>query len=270
MNILLVLPLTFVPFVTPAQKAQPAPAAEKSVQKKSLEFPEAKTKFEGFFEKQDRAGCSALWKSYPHYVLRVIDADLEGSLMLRESSEKPDEKRIAQLHERALWGARIAREATGHPLIADYAASFVGWNEQQRRQFRNGQAVYQRAAGALSVGNVKDALEAGRETVERALPLGDWWGTAMGYGAMGEASRKGSEFEDALNHFSHARLIHHDLGLLEDELGNLRAMIELCNTLERWQRGLEAIHDAQAIAEFLGDAGAAQELAERRKTFEKR
>ncbi|MFN0244690.1 MAG: hypothetical protein ACKVWV_17525 [Planctomycetota bacterium] len=266
MNILLVLPLTFVPFFTPAQKAPAAPAAET----KSLEFPAAKAKFEGLFEKQDRAGCSALWKSHPHFVLRVIDADLEGSLMLRESSEKPDEKRIAQLHERALWGARIAREATGHPMIADYASSFVGWNEQQRRQFRDGQAVYQRAAGALSVDNVKDALEAGRETVERALPLGDWWGTAMGYAAMGEASRKGSEFEDALNHFSHARMIHRDLGLAGDEYGNLRAMIELCNTLERWQRGLEAITDAQALAQQLGDTEGGKELAERRKVFESR
>lgn len=261
MNILLVLSLAFAPLSTSLQKPQAPPP-------KALKFEEAKAKFEGCFDKDDRTGCAALWKSHPHFVLRVIDADLEGSMKIRESSEKPDEAKIASMHKRALWGARIAREATGHPMIADYASSFVGWNEKERRQFREGQAVYQRAAGQISAGNFADALEAGRETVQRALPLGDWWGAAMGYEAMGEASQKASEFEDALNHFSHARVINHDLGLLGDEYGDLRAMIDLCQTLERWPRGVEAITDAQALAEKLGDANGQKELAERRKAFE--
>src|SRR6185436_19681165 len=70
--------------------------------------------FVALYEKKDEAGLAKLWKDNPYEILTSIDEDLEGALAVWEKSpDKPDEKAIGEKHARALWGARIASEATG-------------------------------------------------------------------------------------------------------------------------------------------------------------
>jgi tetratricopeptide (TPR) repeat protein len=247
---------------TPPSGSPPAAAKSKRA--------EIKTKFEELHAKNDRAGCLALWKENPDRVLQTIDADLEGSMRVFESSNEPDLKKIDALHKRALWGAEIAVEATGHPIFLDYASSFVGWNKEQRAQFRAGQAVYKKAVEAASKGDHKVALEAGRECVDRASALGDWWGAAMGYDAVGNALQSLTDFDNALVAFSRARVLNHDLGLAGDEYSNLRSMIDMCYTLERWSRGNACASQALVTARRLGDKDAIVELLKRRASFEDR
>jgi tetratricopeptide (TPR) repeat protein len=211
----------------------------------------------------DGAGLAALWQGNPDLVLPVIDADLEGSLKLRESSETPDEQAIAALQARALFGARAAEQASGHPILVDYAASFVGWDAEQQRRFRAGQAAFGRARQAARAADHAAALAAATECRELAEPLGDWWGTAMGLGAEGQALAALGRHEEALVALARARLIHHDLGLDSSAYRNLLDMLDALQALGRAVRRDAVLAQALVQGERQGDAKGVAALRER-------
>lgn len=202
----------------------------------------------------DAEGLRKLWRANEGLVLQTIDADLEGSLALWEKAQDaPPADEIAALHARALFGARCATEEFGRPIFLDYASSFVGWSDEEKVDFRAGQKVYGRAMQELKAGNLDVALEAGKETVLRAAPLGDWWGTAMGYGAQGQALQQAAELGDALTAYSRARLLNADLGLQYAEFQALRGMLSCLRALERWQRCLVVADATLDLARAFGD-----------------
>ncbi|MFT7486866.1 MAG: hypothetical protein ACI9F9_002723 [Candidatus Paceibacteria bacterium] len=203
---------------------------------------------------EDLEGLADLWKQNRGLVLQTIDADLEGGLSLWEKSpEKPPVAEISALQTRAMFGARAASLAFSQPIFTDYASSFVGWDNAQKQAFRAGQQVYGRAAKELKDGNHETAFEAGKETVERASALGDWWGTAMGYGAQAEAARNLGWFEDALVAYGMARQINHALGLEYSEYRNLQGMLAASRAAERDPRSLVIATDLAAYARAFAD-----------------
>ncbi len=217
--------LTLTPASTPAVSIQDSRREKVTAQ------------YEALCEARDEAALGKLWNENVGLVLQIIDADLEGSLALWEKSKSdPPQDDIARLQARALYGARIASSALSQPIFIDYASSFVGWNDDQKAAFRSGQAVYGRAMQELKGGNHEVAFEAGKETVERASALGDWWGMAMGYGAEAEAARQLGWFEDSLRAFALARQINHDLGLQHSEYKNLQGMLAVARADERFLR----------------------------------
>jgi tetratricopeptide (TPR) repeat protein len=221
---------------------------------------EVRAQFVDLAAKKDHDACLALWKSSPGAVLPTIDADLEGSLKVREKSAEPDMKAIATMHARALWGAQIAFEASGDPMILDYASAFVGWEEPQRKRFREGQAAFRTAMNALKPGDAKTTLASGQQCLECASPLGDWWGTAMGYDAIAAAQKAMGDYEKALEAASRARAIYHSLGLEGDEYSAATAVSDLCMHLKRAARGKAACQIALALAKKLGDADGEKSL----------
>jgi tetratricopeptide (TPR) repeat protein len=243
--------MLFLPLCLCLAPALPAPADQKEVRKQFVELS----------AKQDKDALVALWKANPGLVLQVIDADLEGSLREQEKGEPAGSAKVKEKQQRALFGAECAALATGHPILPDYAASFVGWNADQKRQFRDGQKVYRAAAEALQKGDKAAALAKGKECVERASALGDWWGTAMGYDAQGRAAQALGGIDDALTALTQARLLNHDLGLRDDELEELVLLTDLCSAAERWQRALACARDGQALARALGKTDVATALA---------
>ena len=205
-----------------------------------------------FHQTGDSEGLKALWREHEGLVLQTIDADLEGALSAWEGArEDPPWDSIRALQERALFGARCASEALARPIFLDYASSFVGWTDEQKLDFRAGQSLYARAARDLGAGEHETALVAGQETVVRARALGDWWGTAMGYGAQGAAQQALGNLDDALSAYSQARLLNHDLGLRHSEYENLQGMVNCLRALERWQRALPATEALVAYARAL-------------------
>lgn len=237
----------------------PEPVAEpKEVRKQFIELAAAK----------DRAGCVALWRAHPGLVLSTIDADLEGSLKVREKSAEPDLKKIAELHERALWGAEIAFEASGHPILRDYASSFVGWNAAEQKSFRAGQAAFGKAMKSLDAKDGASALAAGTECLQLAAPLGDWWGSAMGYQAIAAAHKVLGNHEKALEAAAFARLLYHDLGLASDEYEVLGTMIEACRALGRMPRARASIDRALDLAKQLKDDEGVKKLSETRAALD--
>ncbi|MCB9913626.1 MAG: hypothetical protein H6828_00590 [Planctomycetes bacterium] len=240
--------LALAPNASTAAPPAPAPVA---VQDRRAEVRDA---YHELAAAGDEAGLRALWGANPALVLQTIDADLEGSLAKWEAApDAPPTDEIAALHARALFGARCATLELGRPIFVDYASSFVGWNDEEKLDFRTGQKVYGRAMEELEAGNLDVALEAAKETVLRAAPLGDWWGTAMGYGAQGQVLQMQGELADALTAWSHARLLNADLGLQYAEYRSLLGMLGCLRGLERWQRGLAVADAAIAYAKGYGD-----------------
>lgn len=224
---------------------------------------EVRQQFVELAGKQDKEALVALWKANPGLVLQVIDMDLEGSLKDQEKGEAADSPKVKEKQQRALFGAHCAELATGHPIVLDYASSFVGWNADQKRQFRDGQKIYHASTDALAKGDKAAALTKGRECVERASALGDWWGTAMGFDAAGRAAQALGGLDDALTALTQARLLNHDLGLFDDEAEELGLIVDLCSATSRWQRALAAVLDAQALAQQRNDDAARKALAEK-------
>ena len=218
-------------------------------------------------EKQDVAGLVTLGKEHPGAILYTIDADLEGSLKLVESSDSPDMDAVRALHERALFGAACAEEATGRPIFVEYASSFVGWTAEQQKDFRAGQKAFGAARAAMKEGKFDDAAASGRKCTELAEPLGDWWGTAMGLSVEGGALAQGGKHEAALVPLTRARMIYHDLGLTRAEYGTLRTLAETLVALDRKPRARATLRQAAAMAGKLGDEEGQRKFEELAKTL---
>ncbi|MCP3914588.1 MAG: hypothetical protein GY711_03410 [bacterium] len=226
---------------------------------------EVKAQYQALFEKLDGAGLRKLWSEHPDLVLITFDADLEGSLKIHEAT--PDgsrQKEADALRDRALWGATVASDVTGRPVFADYAISFAGWGEAERKQFRSGQASYKDGMQAFRKGAFAVALAAGTACRDAAEPLGDWWGTAMGLTLEGMALEARGEHERALRRTSRARLLNNALGLRGSEYQNLRGMISQLTTLRRWERAHLTADAAVTIARERKDtAGVIENLGHR-------
>jgi hypothetical protein len=252
----LVLPAAMVPPPAPPDVAAAAPAA-------GVVADEVTDAYHAAAAAEDLDALVTLWRSNRSAVLITIDADLEQSLSLQDASGAPDEAAIAALHARALFGARAATEATGHPIFLDYATAFTSWNAEQRKQFREGQGAFRRASAAAKAGDLAAAEQAARQCIELAEPLGDWWGTAMGHTALGRAQLGQGEAGAALVSLSRARMIHHDLGLDGPEYGNLLGLIDVCEALGAQARGREAFRAAIALGRALGDDDGVAQLERR-------
>lgn len=211
-------------------------------------------RYRELYAKRDSDGLRDLWLAHPTQILGTIDEDLEGSLALWEKSpEAPDAERIRSLHERATWGAGIASEATGRPIFADYAAAFIGWDDEEKRSFRAGQAAFGEARSLIQASEFDTALSAALECRDLALPLGDWWGAAMGYTVEGMALQAKGMHSEALVATGQARLLNAQLGLETSEYRNVLGMLTDLVELGRWPRALVCANDAAAIARRLTD-----------------
>lgn len=261
MNIALLLFLALAPSSSFAPPHTSAPAQEVDVRAKFVEL----------HAKNDEAGCEKLFREHPGDVLGTIDADLEGSLGIWEKNPAaPEVGAINDLHTRALWGARIATRVSGDPIFLDYASSFVGWNEQQKKKFRGGQDAYRKARAALKAKDWAAAASAARECVELAAPLGDWWGQAMGLGALGQVLIAEGKHPDAIAPLAQAALIYRELQLTGDEYGMQRTLVTALLATGATQRAHAALVRAKQLAEVLGDTKGAAELASQMAELEAR
>jgi len=220
--------------------------------------------------KGDREGCAALLSEKRPEALPAIEGWLDAALALRESGRAEDVPAARADEELAVWAAGIARDALDAPLLADLAASRAGWTDSDRRLFREARAVHARALGAIEKEENRVGLEAGLESVTRALALGDWRGAAMGYQTAAIAHQALSSFDDALVAWSQARVVYRGLGARDEELACQRAVVDMCYATERFARGREAADQAAALAASLGNEKARAELLERRAVFEKK
>ncbi len=218
---------------------------------------DARETFVDLAAKKDEAGCRELWRKQRASLLPIIDADLEGSLAIREKAgtralTPEEEAKIQEMHARAVWGATQAA-ANGLPFVLDYATSFVGWDEEQRAAFRAGQRAYGEARKALAAGDVEAARAAGKRCRELAAPLGDWWGAQSGWEVEARALESLENTEEALAAWSRVRLVALSISLVADEYEATSKVATLAAELGRTERARAAVKAAIALATELGD-----------------
>jgi tetratricopeptide (TPR) repeat protein len=222
---------------------------------------DVRKEFESMDQSDDTAGMVELWRENPRAALGVIDSYLEGSLRVVEKNG--DAKEVAAMQQRALRGAKAASEAFDTPIFLDYASSFVGWTPEQKKSFRAGQAAFKAAVQALQAKDLEKAVAQGNECVRLARPLGDWWGTAMGLGILGASELQRGNAEAALEALSQARLINHDLRLLDDELECLLGMTDALLQLGRMPRANACAEQGLALAITIANPEAKKAFEER-------
>lgn len=236
--------------------AEPAVAPATELAQGGIEKP-LKERYADAFASQNMTGLVELWKVNEYRVLHTIDADLEGSLALweeamsREGATLTDAEsnQIKELHARAVFGARAASEAFDRPIFLDYASAFVSWNAEQKEAFRAGQAAFSEAVGAMGQGDWEGAMKAADRCTELALPLGDWWGTAMGMGMSGAANAQLGNNDTALRLLAQSRLINDGLGLRSAARRDLQIMMGVLTKTEQWQRALATCDDLLSDAQ---------------------
>jgi len=220
-----------------------------------------KATFEQLATKQAGNEIVELWKKAPFETLPTIDSYLEGSLKITEASDTPDQNAITSMHAKAMTGARAADKAFGSIIFSEYASSFTGWNREQQKQFRLGQQAYGNAGAAIKAKRFDAALAAGQDCVAKAQPLGDWWGTAMGYSAIGAAQKGLGDSEQALTAFTTSRAIYHDLRLGGAELKCTLEMAALLKQAGTTMRLKVTCQQGIALAEKLGNDSAKATLS---------
>ncbi|MCC6405569.1 MAG: hypothetical protein IT453_00285 [Planctomycetes bacterium] len=212
----------------------------------------------------DTAATVELWKKHPDATLGTIDEYLEGSLATIEQAAQEkkavDPKQIEDMHATAIFGALAADQAFGTTIFADYASAFAGFDGAEQKAFRRGQGAHGEARKALKAKKFDEALKRATECRDLAQPLGDWWGTAMGLGAMGAAYEGLGKQADALNCHAQAAQIYHDLRLVGNEYQETAAVAKLCAELGRKPRAKVAATRALELAKQLGDADGAKVL----------
>ncbi len=216
--------------------------------------PDVRARFVELADKGDRDGIVALWKAHPGDVLGVIDADLEGSLAAKEQGAKRDAPEVLAQRRRALFGADCALAAGVDPLLADYVSAFAGFDEAAERQFRGGQKAFGEARAALKKKDGQAALTAARECLAKAQPLGDWWGAQMGHSGSARAHEVLKDQRAALESWSMARDLAHDLQLFDDELQALSGMARCAKELQLVERERVALNLALELGGRLGVA----------------
>ena len=221
-----------------------------------------RARFEALDSQHDVAGIVQLWKEHPDETLGTIDSYLEGSLSKLEHDPKVDPQLLLSMKARALRGAQAADQAFQTSIFADYAASFASWNAAQQQGFRQGQSLFREASKLLKAGSNEDGFEQARTSWDLARPLGDWWGSAMALGAMARAQQALGENEAALEFASLARLIDHDLRLIDSEYADLVVAASAAEGLERWERALNCAQAGLALAQQLKDSAGASKLKE--------
>ena len=105
-------------------------------------------------------------------------------------------------------------------------------------------------------------MPAGQDCLAKAQPLGDWWGTAMAYSAIGAAQKGLGDAEKSLTAYTSSRAIYHDLRLGRAELSCTVEMAALLKQAGNTPRAKVTCQQGIALAEQVGDGGTKAKLEE--------
>jgi tetratricopeptide (TPR) repeat protein len=117
------------------------------------------------------------FRRHPDDVLAFFDRYLEGGLKIIEEGGSEDDGLAS--FRKGLEFAKLANEAFGEVIFANYAANFGSWSPQERTRFREGQKAVSAARKAKD--DPTAALAHYRRALKLAAPLGDSWGEAMAH-----------------------------------------------------------------------------------------
>ncbi len=179
---------------------------------------------------------------YPSRTLPFIDRYLEGGLAMIEKGE-PAEQALASFRTGIKFAA-IADEAFHETVFTDYANAFASWSPSEQKKFREGQRLFKEAMG------VKDdpakAITMLRQSLNLAASLGDAWGQAMAYSALGSMMSQASMGDDAQLALVKSVELNSRLKLQDDFVDSLMALGRLRQTMAMPDKGVGYFRQAYA------------------------
>jgi len=133
-------------------------------------------KLEKSLADKDTKAIVQAFKDHEEEVLPFFDEYLEGGLAALEK----DEPRAAaqESFDMGVAFARLADEALGGSVFANYATAFAAWKPEQQKHFREGQTEFRKGREVLAK-QPEQALVHFKKSLVLCEPLGDAWGKAM-------------------------------------------------------------------------------------------
>jgi len=180
--------LLLIPSLAAGAAAAPQSAA-------TAERPLLSGRLERWLGEGDKDLIIQSFRRHPSEVLPFVDQYLEHGLKLIEGNAS-DEQAMRQFRL-GIQFAQLASDALREPIFIEYAGNFASWNNDERRRFRQGQALYKEGARALKGGDADTARQRFQASLDLAEPLMDAWGTQMALCGLARAAFAARDWKSA-------------------------------------------------------------------------
>lgn len=165
---------------------------------------EGKELYDALYAQGEETRLALAFKEDGWNILGYIDMHCEGWLALLEQGQDQTDagkKKILEIQTKGRALAGIADRALGDTRFSAYVQNFYGWDADQRKAFREGQALFKQAETVLAAASSpQEALQAVtplRQSIERSRPLGDTWGQSMALSALGRVQAENNQLTEA-------------------------------------------------------------------------
>jgi len=221
---------------------------------------EGKELYDALYAKGEQTRLAVAFKENGWNILGYIDTHCEGWLALLEDGQDKTEagkQKILELQTKGRDVARIADLALGDTRFSAYVQNFYGWSADQRKAFREGQALFKQAETILgAAASPQEALQAVtplRQSIERSRPLGDTWGQSMALSALGRVQEQNNQLAEAASTMNDAVRLGREIRDLDSVWNGLGVQYQVGARQNRYEEAKAALQEQYLIALDLKD-----------------
>jgi hypothetical protein len=200
-------------------------------------------------------------------ILGYIDKHCEGWLALLEAGEDKKEDgraKIAAMQAKGRKLAAIADRALGDTRFTAYVENFYGWNPDQQKSFREGQALFHQAETVIGEADSAQAMLAAvtplRQSIDRSRTIGDTWGQSMALAALGRVQEQNNQLSEAYATMNDAVRLGREIRDLNSVWEGLGVQYEVSGRQMQYQPAKDALQDQYLIALDLKDEKVQQQV----------
>ena len=216
--------------------------------------------WDSLYASGDEARLATAFKQSGWSILHYVDKHCEGWMSLLEhDAEKSAEgkQKLADMQTKGRKLAAIADRALGDTRFSAYVENFYGWNADQRKSFREGQALYKQGEQIMSEAATPEeqlrALTPLRQSLEHSRPLNDTWGQSMALAAIGRVQELNGQTTEANATMDEARRLGREIRDLSSVWDALAVQYEIAAGDLQYQPAKDALQEQYLIAMDLGD-----------------
>ena len=221
---------------------------------------QGKELYDALYAKGEQTRLAMAFKEDGWNILGYIDMHCEGWLALLEKGEDQSEKgkqKILEIQAKGRDLAAIADRALGDTRFSAYVQNFYGWNAEQRKAFREGQALYKQAetilAAAASPQEALQAVTPLQQSIARSRPLGDTWGQSMALSALGRVQLDNQQLSAASATMNDAVRLGREIRDLDSVWNGLGVQYQANAREKRYEQAKAALQEQYLIALDLQD-----------------
>jgi hypothetical protein len=228
---------------------------------------QGKELYDALYATGDENRLAAAFKQDGWNILGYVDKHCEGWLALLEAGEDKKEDgraKIAAMQAKGRKLAAIADRALGDTRFTTYVENFYGWNADQQKSFREGQALYHQAETIIGEAASAQAMLAAvtplRQSLERSRPIGDTWGQCMALAALGHVQEQNNQLNEAYATMVDAVRLGREIRDLDSVWEGLGVQYEVSGRNMQYQPAKDALQDQYLIALDLKDEKVQQQV----------